>query len=136
MFFFNFKKPEIEQSFYDFTINGKRIQEKVTYKRKDRDNTYIAFMYRGRSNEERIPYLFGMNDYYWFHIPDTDIFYIFPEIELFNNSYIQVLNEEKRCKLFLNLKIDNKDAWYFKYQYNYKNLDKDFEPKVFGSSPN
>jgi hypothetical protein len=77
-----------------------------------------------------------MNDYYWFHIPDTDIFYIFPEIELFNNSYIQVLNEEKKCKLFLNLKIDNKDAWYFKYQYNYKNLDKDFEPKVFGSSPN
>ena len=135
-FFLNFKKPEIEQSFYDFTINGKRIQEKVTYKRKDRDNTYIAFMYRGRSNEERRPYLLGMNDYYWFHIPDTDIFYIFPEIELFNNSYIQVLNEEKKCKLFLNLKIDNKDAWYFKYQYNYKILDKDFEPKVFGSSPN
>jgi len=129
--FLKFEKPEIEQSYYDFTINGKKIQEKVACKRNDRKDTYLVCICRGRSHEDRRQYILGMNDYYWIHIPEIDLFFLFPERELFNNGFIQDPNEEKNTKFFLSLKINIKKSWYHKYQYDYKNLDENIISKLF-----
>lgn len=129
--FIQFVKPKIEQSYFDFIINGKKIQEKVATKRNDREDSYIACIYRGGNYVNRRQYIVGMNDYYWIHIPNTHIFYILPEIELYNNGFIQKPLEKINTKFFLNLKVNIKKYWYYKYQYNYKNLDKEFLLKLF-----
>jgi hypothetical protein len=81
--FLQFIYPDIEQSYFDFTINGKKIQEKVATKRKDNENSYVCFIQRSIANNIKKQYLLGMNDYYWIHIPDTNLFYLFPEFELY-----------------------------------------------------
>jgi hypothetical protein len=134
--FLTFEKPEIEQSYYDFTINEKKIQEKVATKRKDKKDTYIAYIQRSKANNVKHQYLLGMNEYYWIHIPDIDLFYILPEIELYNNGFIRNINDTDNTdksskKMSLNISINYKTSWYNKYQYDYKNLDKDFISKLF-----
>ncbi len=130
--FLEFKYPDIEQCYYDFTVNNKQIQEKVTWKKPNRKDSYIAALFRNTSNNKRKNYLLGMNDYYWIHIPDSDIFYILPESELYKNGFIKDPNkEESEYKMFLNLSINFSDGWYNDYKYNYKNLDKEFISKIF-----
>lgn len=129
--FLQFEKPEIEQSYYDFTINGKKIQEKVACKRNDREHSYIACIYRSATNNKKKQYLMGMNEYYWVHIPDINLFYILPEIELCNNGFITDDLHEQNPKMYLNIGLNSKKSWYHKYQYDYKNLDNNFISKLF-----
>ena len=65
-----FEYPDIEQCYYDFIINGKKIQEKVCGIKKNR-NSYQVFLYRNRGKKS---YKLGMNDFYWFNINNTSIF--------------------------------------------------------------
>lgn len=130
--FLEFEKPKVDQSYYDFKINGKNIQEKVATKRNDRKDTYIACMYRSKNSTiKKQQYLLNMNDYYWLHIPDTDLFYIIPEGDLYDNGFIQNPNNDSNTKFNLTIKIYFKNSWYHKYQYNYKNLDKNVIVKLF-----
>jgi hypothetical protein len=130
--FLKFEYPEIEQCYYDFKINGKNVQEKVASKRHDRINCHVVSVCRGRTVQKRKQYELGMNPYYWFHVPDSELFFIIPEFELYNRNYIKSENDEARTeRFFLNLKIDYESAWYYKYQYNYKTLDCSVISKLF-----
>lgn len=80
-------------------------------------------MYRSKnSNIKKQKYLLNMNDYYWLHIPDTDLFYIIPEADLYNNGFIHNPNNDSNTKFNLTIKIYLESSWYHKYQYNYKNV--------------
>lgn len=130
--FLKFEYPEVEQCYYDFKINGKNVQEKVISKRQNRTNCYVASVCRRRSGKKQKQYELGMNQYYWFHVPNSELFFIIPEFELFNRNYIKEQNNVVRKKrIFLNLKTDYESAWYYKYQYNYKMLDCNVISKLF-----
>ena len=59
--------PEIQQCYYDFSINNVKIQEKVAIVRHDRIDLYIVGF--GRSKKlHKVPYNYGMNKYYWVNI--------------------------------------------------------------------
>ena len=59
-------------------------------------------------------YLFNMNDFYWINIPDSNLFYIIPEITLYKRGFIQydenlnIVIEESSPKMFLNIQIYGK----------------------------
>lgn len=67
------------------------------------------------------------------HVPDSDIFYILPESELYKNGFIKDANKEE-ChpnKMFLNLSLNSESSWYHKYKYDYKKIDKDIISNFF-----
>ena len=130
-YFLKFEYTEVEHCYYDFKINKKNIQEKVLSKRQDRTNCYIASICRGRTTKTRKQYELGMNEYYWFHIPSLDIFFIIPEYELYNRDYIKGGNDIVKKRFVLNLIIDSDNKWYYKYQYNYKTIDRNIISKIF-----
>lgn len=132
--FLTFVAPEIEQSYYDFKINGRNIQEKVATKRIGRKDAYITYIRRSKGNNVKHQYKLGMNEYYWIHIPDSDLFYILPESELYDNGYINGGSSSKNDisnKMSINISTNYKRAWYHKYQYNYKKLDREFISDLF-----
>ena len=55
-----------------------------------------------------------MNDFYWINIPDSNLFYIIPEITLYKRGFIQydenlnIVIEESSPKMFLNIQIYGK----------------------------
>lgn len=129
--FIQFKYPEIEQCYFDFKINGKNIQEKIAFKNNKRIDSYIGCIYRSKGKNKKQQYLIGMNEYYWIHIPDTDLFYLIPEFELYNNGFITDDKAECNSKKSLSIKINYEYSWYYKYQYNYTKLDKELFLKMF-----
>ncbi len=130
--FLSFEYPEIEQCYYDFKINNKNIQEKVSLKKQNRKNSYIVYMFRSNCNERKKHYLLGMNDYYWIHIPKSDIFYILPETELLKNGFIKDPNiNSDSNKMILHIGLDSEKSWYCKYKFNYKKLNKEFISGLF-----
>ena len=130
--FLKFDYPEIEQCYYDFKVNGKNVQEKVLSKRHDRIDGFVGSICRGRTHEKRKHYEAGMNEYYWFHVPDLNLFFLIPEFELCNRNYI---NNGETAELIgnfvISLKINYKKSWYYKYQYDYNAIDTLFISKLF-----
>jgi hypothetical protein len=122
--FLNIEMPKYHQSYYDIIINNKKIQEKVAGMRTN--NIYSCSLYRSNGYKKFQSYKLGMNDYYWIHIENTDIFYIFPEKIL--KEYDLIDNNKKYNSIYLNL---NKNDWYNEYQYNYNNIDKKYFIKLF-----
>ncbi len=121
MFNIKFEYPDIEQCYYDFMINNYRIQEKVCGKINDR-NAYNVSLYRRINKNTFKAYKKGMNNFYWFHINETDIFYIIPEKILIENNKIEDDIIIKNKPIF-NIYINKNNMWYSKYKYTYTDLD-------------
>jgi hypothetical protein len=133
--FLTYIYPEIEQCCYDFMVNTYKIQEKVASKRLDRSGfTVMLHRSAGKVNGKRTycAYSPGMNDFYWIHIPDSDIFYILPEHELITQGFIRENTINKsRAHIGLSLTINHTNSWYCKYQFNYKSLDENIIKEFF-----
>lgn len=86
---------DIEQMNYDFTLNGKKFQEKVCRKTIRLQDRYEAHMSKsnGRSNK-KVPYAKNDNDFYWFHIPLLNKYYVIPEYELINRGFITTSTQQ------------------------------------------
>lgn len=121
LFNIKFEYPDIEQCYYDFMINNYRIQEKVCGKINDR-NAYNVSLYRRINKNTFKAYKKGMNNFYWFHIDETDIFYIIPEKILIENNKIEDDIIIKNKPIF-NIYINKNNMWYSKYKYTYTDLD-------------
>jgi hypothetical protein len=117
LFNIKFEYPDIEQCYYDFTINDKKIQEKVCGKCIDRD-AYTVSLYRCNG----ISYKKGMNEFYWLHMDKTDIFYIIPETILIEQKKIEDTIQFKTKPMF-RIYINKEKMWYNKYKYDYNKLD-------------
>jgi hypothetical protein len=127
--FIEFNYPDLNQLCYDFTINGKRIQEKVCEKQKGKH--FVAFgMYKnnGLLNHKRQFKLYtkGDNDFYWLNFSDCNIFYVIPEKDMIENNYVSEKDIVSKKK-FLCLNPLNKDSinynWTIKYLFYYNEPD-------------
>jgi hypothetical protein len=83
----SFQYPEREGLTHDFIVDGKRVQEKVATKRKQRKNSYMAHISRSKTLGDCL-YKVGDADYYWIIIPDTTLFYLIPEAILLEKQII------------------------------------------------
>lgn len=115
---YTFNEPEYHQSHHDFCINGFKIQEKVATKRDDKPG---FFTHIGRNCRNRkTPYKQGMCDFYYIHISDHDIFYLFPESVLIDRGFIETDKQKGKTALYISPLYAY--GWYNdpKYKHNYK----------------
>lgn len=132
--FLKFVYPDKSNQVYDFTINGYKIQEKAcdSY---NNDKKYVVLSMTksnyGNGTKCR-PYDQGDNDYYWYHHPDKNTFWIIPENTLIEQGIISTANNKGKGSLLLyshgNL-IEQKNKkfksfWACEYRYQYENLDR------------
>lgn len=120
-----FSYPEQEALAYDFLIHGKKIQEKVTTHVKE--NTYQNTFGRRLSRSRCRLYALGENDYYWFHIPDTKMFYFIPEIKLYEHGFLSSATDYTYKSLSIVFypiikSSQVKHVWFNEYLYDYDTL--------------
>jgi hypothetical protein len=136
--FLDFQKPQYNQSYYDFIINGNKVQEKVAVQVKKRVDKYVVCLYRS-SNQKTMsdkrkyqPYMLGMNGFYWVNIPDTNTFYIFPEHILYLNGYIEGETKLNTTNPTFIIILNHDEGWYQKCKYDYENVDEIEFKNMFG----
>jgi hypothetical protein len=136
--FLQYEFPVLQNTQTDFIINNKKIQEKVTGYRKDRDIQTIWFSSNNGKKDNGCKkfrtYRLGENDYYWLHSSINDIFWIIPENILYNQNFISGKNETKN-RTYLTIKIINgeykNNKWLKDYEYNYLQPCRDKISKLF-----
>jgi hypothetical protein len=118
--FLNITYSSIGDLSFTCRINKYIIQDKIgKYKTPDIIEFYL--------NKKSSPYYQGDNDFYWFHLPDMNTFYLIPEEILIDNEYISNSNQiGKSCIYFGFTNPENyKTSWALPYKFTYNNLDKD-----------
>lgn len=107
-----FENSYINQQVYDFTVNGKKVQEKLAYQPKNRSPT--VKLSKNKHGIKNQPYDIGDNDFYWINLPDKETFYLIPEIVLENKLIISNnINKGTHNITFYN-------NWTIDYKYSYK----------------
>jgi len=119
--FLHFVNTETEGSYYDFAVNGKNVKERVAGFDHTKPESFIVFLTRGLGN---INYANGMNDFYWFNISNMDIFYVIPENVMIENGFIDS-GKNTKLKKYFRICLRSRDNWRSKYQFDYKNLDRE-----------
>jgi hypothetical protein len=133
--FLEYIYPEIQNTSTDFTINSKKIQEKVAgviIKGKKHHLTVHLSSNNGKKENgirNYRTYRKGENNYYWFHSSIDDRFWIVPESILFEKEYISNDNDTKNKKV-LNITTP-KNNWIKEYEYNYNTFNKDKIMELF-----
>jgi hypothetical protein len=111
---------------YDFIINKKRIQEKVTSSKHGKYSYKITIQRsRGKENNKRLFTPYNLNDFdiLWIHIDDKDLFYLIPMKILIEQQLVQTDTNEGK-KLFI-ININNKNTWYSDYEFLNNNINMD-----------
>jgi hypothetical protein len=94
--FFRFEKPPLDGCVYDFILNGFKHQEKVSTFVAKKDYYIVNLGKHGKIKTYRNQYYqVGDNDFYWFWIKDSTLFYVVPELILLNQHCIAAKNESK-----------------------------------------
>eukprot|EP00734_Pompholyxophrys_sp_LG126_P000043 Pompholyxophrys_sp_v1_NODE_2_length_20472_cov_5.132586.p8 type:complete len:302 gc:universal NODE_2_length_20472_cov_5.132586:19547-18642(-) len=116
-----FEYSNLGNDVYDFSINNKKYQEKVSLKQAT-SGKYVISLIKGDGKEDGIHkktcYVKGDNDFYWIWIRDTTIFYIFPEDILIEKGYVDA---KKRTKIIIDIQEND---WKKLYKFQLDNLDK------------
>lgn len=128
--FIVFETPRYNQSYYDFKINNIPVQEKTAVRRKDKQNSYVVCLYR-RFGKSYKAYKLGMNKFYWINIPETTIFFIFPEAILYQHGYIEDHHTDSQNKPMLFISFNFQDGWYHKYRYSYDKINETIFKEMF-----
>jgi hypothetical protein len=118
------ERPLYNQSFYDFSVNGVKVQEKILY---ISGKCFCAVLQRSSRRwymSAEHAYMLGMNSFYWFHVPNSDIFYLIPELHLYIHKHICTAECSDGWVPLLSIDIRDRDAWYQEFRYNYKTVDK------------
>lgn len=135
--FLTFVNNAMEGLVYDFTLNGKKVQEKVGGYNKDKKAYNFHLLKNGGKIENkkfnRVCYDIGDCDIYWLNCADMRQFYVFPEQVLIEQGWIS--RENKRIKI-INLKPNGKNRWYNDYLFDYTKIDKERLLKVLNMEEN
>ena len=125
----DFIYPEEDGLVYDFTVDGKKFQEKVGTIMKGKSGiTFFLHKNAGKKDGKRIyqTYNTGDNDFYWLNFPDKIHFFIIPENVLVMKGIINEERVERSCTLLLNTNYKNNETyWANKFLLDYNNLDAD-----------
>jgi hypothetical protein len=129
--FLKFEYPDLEGQAFDFMVNGFKVQEKVMSSRK-KNGKIVPNRYRVWVTRCGKPYVIGDNAYYWFHIENTDIFYVIPEAEMIRkNIVVQDLNIKNQQNIIID--TSSIDEWYVKYKFDYTSLNEDRITKLLNN---
>jgi hypothetical protein len=130
--FLTYTYPSEQNTPTDFLIGNKKIQEKVCGYLPKRSAICVHLASNHGKKENGIrnwrTYRLGENDFYWFHSSIDDRFWIVPEVELFNRSYLSKPEETSNKQIFV---ISSNLEWLQKYEYNYLYVDIDKIKKIF-----
>ena len=127
----DFIRNERQELVYDFMINGLKVQEKISSKRKNRN--YIEF-HLDKSNssnngvQQKKSYQKGDNDFYWLNVNNKQHFYVIPEHELISRNYINI-DKTSSISLTPNSK-KGKNSWANEYLFDYTKITKIDEEKL------
>lgn len=123
--FLQIEKPTYTNMVYDLIINDKKVQEKLLYSQKNK-NGYSGVIMKRLGKNKTQNYNYEDNDFYWFHIPDTDFFYVIPQFELLYRNIISFYEVEGKKSIYLHTEPNNyKHSWANEYLFNYKNINKE-----------
>ena len=115
---------KLPQQVYDFTINGKKVQEKLAHHYKNKNpSTRLTKNKHGIKNQ---PYELGNNDYYWINMPDKIHFYIIPEYILEKENIISTKITKGNCSIT----FSNNWTLPYRYVYTTSNIE-DIIHKIF-----
>jgi len=137
--FLRYDYPGVQNTSVDFSVNGKRVQEKVLGFNKYKSTICTSLhSNNGRGDDKKRKfrsYRLGENDYYWFHSCMDDRFWIVPESVLYDRKLISD-EEETKCRkvVFIPYNESNdyrSSEWIRQYEYNYNQIDKDKIIKLF-----
>lgn len=119
------EKPTYTNMVYDLIVNDKKVQEKVLYSQKNTNGYHGSILKRlGRNKTQN--YNYQDNDFYWFHVPDTDFFYVIPQFELLYRNIISFFEIEGRKSVYFHTEDNNyKHSWANEYLFNYKDINKE-----------
>ena len=112
--FLNFEYSDLSGLVYDFTINGKKFQEKVGHYK---DNLIVFNIFKSNGGKKFKRYNIGDNNYYWLHYPDKLSFLLIPEKDL--------LNKQNLLKTSVSIIKDSETSKWSKYLFKYDTIDKD-----------
>lgn len=123
-----FQYPETDSHVYDFLVNNLKVQEKIASIDESIENGYRAYIRKTKDRKSKKPYNEKDNDLYWFHIVDTNIFYIVPNEIMIKLKYVTtdiqpgktailLYPNYKKKKTILSLELNQ-------YQFDYNNIDK------------
>ncbi len=123
--FLEFKKHEVQYTSTDFTVNGKKVQEKVVGAKHGESYVFQLSRNNGRENRNR-NYRLGENDVYWFHSSFNELFWIVPEIVMFNEGLLSKSDETKPPKHFMvNPNTYKSHPWLKQYEFDYTKITPD-----------
>ena len=97
---------------------------------KIKNSKYLCQLGKRASNEkQRQYYQVGDNDFYWLWIKDSTIFYVVPELILFDQKCIVAKNETKEgykmmC-LYPHRKVESKYNFLDEYKFDLDNLNQE-----------
>lgn len=123
--FINFIENDVQGEVFDFKINEKKVQEKVSsISKKSQSYTFNLFKCDGKKNKKRKrqPYFLGDCDFYWLNCNDTSYFYVIPENILLEKGYIG--NPNGKLKSLFVSNTNKTTFWMKEYLFDYDNLDK------------
>lgn len=119
--FLNFEKPDSYFLTYNFIINGKKIQETVSYHSKTRGNIYTIVGLKKSVNDIIIPFDYSDNDFYWLNEQDENTFYVISNDVLLENGYLSI---NTICgKKSLN--VSTNQHWLYKYKFFYSTINEE-----------
>lgn len=119
-----FEYPKIENRVYDFTFEGKKIQEKVGSRSK-KGRKGISFTLHKHNGRKKVQsYVKGDNDFYWLNCPDKKTFYILPEHVLIEKGLVSLTPGAKQKNIYICPGVsDRKNSWTEPYKFLYDGLE-------------
>ncbi|AII17072.1 hypothetical protein JO84_gp358 [Aureococcus anophagefferens virus] len=105
---------------HDFKVNDiVKVQEKTKNQNEGKFSSYEFNLSHGKSGIT--PYDIGDNEFYWFNLAGTKIFYVIPE---------DCLKKEKKIRTYLSLHIKHMpprenyhDQWTYKFRFSYDTIN-------------
>ncbi len=129
--FLQYEQVEYQLSGTDFTVNGKKVQEKVIGAKKGKTDSYLFQLARKNGSNKARTYRLGENDVYWFHSAFNELFWIVPEMELHKAGLISDKDDTKLPKHFaVNVKTYNGKAWLKPYEFSYDTITEDVIARI------
>lgn len=111
--------------FYDFIVNGHKVQEKVGSSIK---NSFCFSLWKNNGVVDKTHkyqyYQLKDCDFYWLNFPDKKYFYVIPANILLKNGYISEDYKPGHPHLYICLtNIENQKNDYSDFLFNYENID-------------
>jgi hypothetical protein len=127
--FLDFANAPIQSDIYDFTVNGKRVQEKVISLHSQKHHSYAFQLSCGHKHLRRT-YRLGENDFYWFHSSIDHFFWIVPESILYERGILSRADTTLKNKRFS--VHSKKPNWLDAYKFDYMNLTESCISRIKG----